>query len=110
MTTEISNVQTLGDTRQPRKFPTSNMEFIQNYFVISKAKIGVSLIQTTTEIYVAYPKWLWKSTTCFSRQCSLIIYWFHKYDNKWLKSGNIFLLHGHQYFKMVNKISDNKAN
>ena len=32
MTTEISNVQTLGDTRQPRKFPTSNMEFIQNYF------------------------------------------------------------------------------
>ena len=51
-----------------------------------KAKISVSLLmQTTTEIYVVYPKWLWKSTSFFFRQCSLIIYWFHKYDNKWFK-------------------------
>ena len=32
MTMEISNVQTLGDTRRPRKFPNSNMEFMQNDF------------------------------------------------------------------------------
>ena len=53
-----------------------------NILEISKAKISVSLIQTTSEIYAAYLKRLWNSKTYFFRQCSLNIYWFHKYDNK----------------------------
>ena len=65
-------------SKWPWKFPTSKLWLIQddhgNFQIqiwssckmtleISKVKISVSLIQTTMEIYVAYLKWPWKSTT-----------------------------------------------
>ena len=50
---EISNVQTLGDTRRPRKFQIQIWSQSKMTLEISKAKISVSVIQTTMEIYVA---------------------------------------------------------
>ena len=56
---------------------------ISNANISIDTAIDVALIQTTMEIYLAYQKWLWKSTKYFLfHKWSLIVYGFDKHDNK----------------------------